>query len=79
MGQPTAGTVLVRITEDSKRQQRFSSTGLARLTKEDSRETSSFTLESLTFSEVKAFEMTFNHSTALLVLIIKPHTRFCFN
>jgi len=62
---------LLRITKDSKRQWRFSSTGLAKLTKKDSRETSPFTPDSLIFSEVKGFEMTVKHSTALLVLIIK--------
>lgn len=70
-GEPTAGTVLVRITEDSKRQLRISSTTLARLTKEGSRKTSPFALDSLIFSEVKAFETAFNHSAVLLALIIK--------
>lgn len=44
---------------------------LAKLTKAGSREASPFTLDTLIFSEIKAFEMTFNHSTALLVLFIK--------
>lgn len=61
----------MRITEDSKKQSRISFTTLTRLTKEGSRETSPFTLDSLIFSEVKAFETAFNHSTVLLVLIIK--------
>lgn len=68
--------VLVRITEDSERQQRFSSTGLARLTKEDY--LGNWSLESLIFSEVKAFEMSFNEAPALPVLIIKTIHWLCF-
>lgn len=57
MGQPTtAGIVCTGVTKDS---QRFSSTGLTRFAKEDSRVTSVFSLQSFNLSEIKAFKITF--------------------